>query len=64
VGQGVDRDHHGWEFNDRKEIDRTNRNSIVIGSGRVLPGSGSATRSLRLALRMLRGRALFTIHGQ
>ena len=53
VGQGVDRTIHGG-INDRKEIDPTNRNSIVIGSvAFYLDRLGYEV--LPLALRMLRG---------
>jgi len=53
VGQGVDRSIHGG-MNDRKEIDPTNRNSIVIGSvAFYLDRLGYEV--LPLALRMLRG---------
>src|SRR5438093_1091434 len=53
VGQGVDRSIHGG-MNDRKEIDPTNRNSSVIGSGAFyLDRLGYEV--LPLALRMLRG---------
>jgi len=53
VGQGVDRSIHGG-INDRKEIDPTNRNSIVIGSvAFYLDRLGYEV--LPLALRMLRG---------
>jgi ribose transport system substrate-binding protein len=53
VGQGVDRTIHGG-INDRKEIDPTNRSSIVIGSvAFYLDRLGYEV--LPLALRMLRG---------
>src|SRR2546430_5870798 len=53
VGQGVDRSIHGG-MNDRKEIDPTNRNSIVIGSvAFYLDRLGYEV--LPLALRTLRG---------
>jgi ribose transport system substrate-binding protein len=53
VGQGVDRNIHGG-MNDRKEIDPTNRNSIVIGSvAFYLDRLGYDV--LPLALRVLRG---------
>lgn len=53
VGQGVDRTIHGG-INDRKEIDPTNRNSIVLGSvAFYLDRLGYEV--LPLALRMLRG---------
>ena len=56
VGQGVDRTIHGG-INDRKEIDPTNRNSIVIGSvAFYLDRLGYEV--LPLALRMLRGEAV------
>ena len=53
VGHGVDRTIHGG-INDRKEIDPTNRNSIVIGSvAFYLDRLGYEV--LPLVLRMLRG---------
>ncbi|HEY3067551.1 MAG TPA: substrate-binding domain-containing protein [Methylomirabilota bacterium] len=53
VGHGVDRSIHGG-MNDKKEIDPTNRNSIVIGSvAFYLDRLGFDV--LPLALRMLRG---------
>ena len=53
VGHGLDRTIHGG-INDRKEIDPTNRNSIVIGSvAFYLDRLGYEV--LPLALRMLRG---------
>ncbi len=53
VGQGVDRTVHGG-INDRKEIDPSNRNSIVIGSvAFYLDRLGYDV--LPLAVRMLRG---------
>jgi ribose transport system substrate-binding protein len=53
VGHGLDRSVHGG-INDRKEIDPTNRNSIVIGSvAFYLDRLGYEV--LPLALRMLRG---------
>jgi ribose transport system substrate-binding protein len=56
VGQGVDRTIHGG-INDRKEIDPTNRNSIVIGSvAFYLDRLGYDV--LPLALRMLRGESV------
>ena len=56
VGQGVDRSIHGG-INDRKEIDPTNRNSIVIGSvAFYLDRLGYEV--LPLAVRMLRGESV------
>lgn len=53
VGHGLDRSIHGG-INDRREIDPTNRNSIVIGSvAFYLDRLGYEV--LPLALRMLRG---------
>ena len=53
VGQGLDRSVHGG-INDRKEIDPTNRSSIVIGSvAFYLDRLGYEV--LPLALRMVRG---------
>jgi ribose transport system substrate-binding protein len=53
VGQGVDRSIHGG-INDRKEIDPSNRHSIVIGSvAYYLDRLGYEV--LPLAVRMLRG---------
>ena len=53
VGQGVDRTVHGG-MNDRKEIDPSNRGSIVIGSvAFYLDRYGYET--LPIAMRMLRG---------
>ena len=53
VGQGVDRSVHGG-MNDRKEIDPSNRGSIVVGSvAFYLDRYGYEV--LPLAMRMLRG---------
>lgn len=56
VGQGVDRSVHGG-MNDRKEIDPSNRGSIVIGSvAFYLDRYGYEV--LPIAMRMLRGEAV------
>jgi ribose transport system substrate-binding protein len=56
VGQGVDRSVHGG-MNDRKEIDPSNRGSIVVGSvAFYLDRYGYEV--LPIAIRMLRGEAV------
>jgi ribose transport system substrate-binding protein len=56
VGQGVDRSVHGG-MNDRKEIDPSNRGSIVVGSvAFYLDRYGYEV--LPIAMRMLRGEAV------